>query len=170
MSQADDSEQKTAPIVESSIDEVIEQILSLDSSDNQVIQNNSVDNAYGVLYKMLRVSVVGVPKEALLYVALHYGTVRNICESFMQAKDLDSKKLMIYEQVDFDFDYLLEYDIEASLKEGQMVEDRIPPAMDAELKQLHEILSRTLVREPVLATNDIKLSWSEKIFEGFMCL
>lgn len=155
MSQADENEQKTAPMVESSIEDIIAQILSDNSTDSEEIQINPFGNDYQKLYQILRVSVCDVPNEVLLYVSLHYGTIRNLCESFIQIKDLDSKKVMIYNQVDLDFDYMLEYDIESSLKQGRMVADPLGSSQDTQL---------------VYGSNDIKKSWSANICIGFLCL
>lgn len=142
------------------------------TTDNTHVMSESHKKIYelaDILFN-LNLTEEEVPKSVLLQVVLHYRTLQNMLQALVHCGQDDSdREMVIYKQVDLDFDYKDTYDLVKSIEQGQLVLDSMS-YLDEELQGVQAFLRdpEFFPKENKTPSTQQKKDWSTKICNQIM--
>ena len=135
-------------------------------------EEKSCDDDFDIIFARMMLSLYDesdiIPKSILLKVTLHYKTAQNLVNKFMESENETDKKLMIYNEVNLDFDFQSRYDWEESIKMGEMVEFSFKD-FDQEIQEVNAWLKGDMFDSvDKFPSESQKKRWSMLIYQLFI--
>lgn len=139
-------------------------MIAIDEEEKTSIDYDSVLMTFARMLLTLHESDDVMPKSVLLKIAIHYQTPGNLNKAFMNCSSDKDCEMMIYKNVDLNFEYRRIYCWIKSLKNGKMIAEPLEN-FDQELQELNAFFVASLDSYP---TKQQKKKWSILIFYGWM--
>lgn len=143
-------------------------MIAIDEEEKTSIDYDSVLMTFARMLLTLHESDDVMPESVLLKIAIHYQTPANLSKAFMNCNSDKDCEMMIFNNVDLNFEYRRIYCWIKSLKNGKMIAEPLEN-FDQELQELNAFLRTGFVASlDSHPTKEQKKNWSMLIFHGWM--